>query len=309
MNKPLIDMRLWHQFVVLAQELHFGKAAQRLHMTQPPLTQAIAGLERTLGVRLFDRTQRSVRLTAVGAVLLPQVEQLLQHANTLPELAQAAAQGVAGRLRLAFVSTVGFDVLPQWLRLFSERYPEVRLELMEATGDVQLQWLARGEVDAGLLLHAPGQVPLGVQALSVAQEPLVLALPQQHALAQQTRLGLHDVLPCPLVMFPRASLPTVHDALTALYRRAGCQPQVVQEAIQMQTIVNLVCAGLGLAWVPASVQQFQRQGVVYRSVDVPQDWGGVPVCDTSLVWSAQAMSPVLARWMAFVQEHLRLARG
>ena len=309
MNKPLIDMRVWRQFAVLAQELHFGKAAVKLHMTQPPLTQAIAGLERTLGVRLFDRTQRSVQLTAAGLALLPQVVQLLQQASTLPQLAQAAAHGTVGRLRLGFVSTVGFELLPQWLRLFSADCPGVRLELLEATGDIQLQALARGDMDAGLLLHAPGQAPLGVQSLPVACEPLVLALPQPHPLAQQAQLVLADVLACPLVMFPRTSLPTVHDALTALYRAAGCQPNVVQEAIQMQTIVNLVSAELGVAWVPASVQQFQRQGVVYRSVatpEIPAGTQGVPLCETSLVWLDRHMTPALGRWMAFVQGQLQL---
>jgi DNA-binding transcriptional LysR family regulator len=111
-------------------------------------------------------------------------------------------------------------------------------------------------------------------------------------------------------MFPRASLPTVHDALTALYRAAGCQPNVVQEAIQMQTIVNLGSAELGVAWVPASVQQFQRHGVVYRSVatpEIPAGTQGVPMCETSLVWLDRHMTPALGRWMAFVQGQLHLS--
>ena len=183
MNEAVIDMRAWRQFAAVAQELHFGRAAQRLHMTQPPLTQGIAALERNLGLRLFDRTQRRVQLTPAGAALLPEVLDLLARAQALPGHARAAAAGELGRLRLAFVSTVGFGLLPQWVRAFRAQCPGVQLELIEATGDVQLDALARGDIDAGLLLHSPDQVPPGLAQLCVAREPLVLALPEGHALA------------------------------------------------------------------------------------------------------------------------------
>lgn len=308
MKEPFIDMRLWRQFAAVAQELHFGRAAQRLHMTQPPLTQAIAGLERTLGLQLFDRTKRRVQLTPAGAALLPQVLDLLDRAQALPAQARAAAAGEVGRLRLAFVSTAGFGLLPQWVRGFRAQWPGVRLELIEATGDVQLQALARGDIDAGLLLHTPGQAPPALQSLCVAQEPLVLAMPDRHPLAQLPVLHLHDVLPEPLVIFPRSILPSLYDAIFALYHGAGREPVVAQEAIQMQTIVNLVSADLGLAWVPASVQQFQRPGVVYRQLgDQP---AVSPVCETSLVWAGSAASPALpalpalARWIDHVGQQV-----
>ncbi|MEI8171440.1 MAG: LysR family transcriptional regulator, partial [Rhodoferax sp.] len=132
----LIELRLWRQFVAVAEELHFSRAAVRLHMTQPPLTQAIAQLESLLGVRLFERTKRSVQLTATGLALLPAAQDLLARAQALPLLARAAAGGEVGRLRLAFVSTVGFALLPQWVRAFRELYPKVQLDLLEATGDL-----------------------------------------------------------------------------------------------------------------------------------------------------------------------------
>ncbi|MDB5541222.1 MAG: transcriptional regulator, LysR family, partial [Devosia sp.] len=115
MSEPLIDLRMWGQFVAVAELLHFGRAASSLHMTQPALTQAIAGLEQRLGVRLFDRTKRSVQLTDAGEALVPEVRELLARALGLPAHARAAAQGESGRLRLAFVSTVGYALLPQWL--------------------------------------------------------------------------------------------------------------------------------------------------------------------------------------------------
>jgi DNA-binding transcriptional LysR family regulator len=220
---PWIDLRLWRQFVTVADELHFGRSATRLHMTQPPLTQAIAGLERLLGARLFDRTKRSVALTATGAALLPEVRDLLARAQALPGRARAVAAGEVGRLRLVFVSTVGFDLLPQWVSAFRQAWPGVALELIEATGDVQ-QLLNQGEVDAGFLLHAPGFAPLGLAQLSLSQEPMVLAVPQTHALAASAELTLDAVLAEPLVMFPRRILPSVFDAVCGLYHAAGRWP-------------------------------------------------------------------------------------
>lgn len=298
MKEALIELRLWRQFAAVAEELHFGRAARALHMTQPPLTQAIAQLERLLGVRLFERSKRSVQLTAAGEALLPQVHELLARARALPVQARAAAGGELGRLRIAFVSTVGFALLPQWLREFRARHPQVHMELVEATGDVQLEALARGEVDAGFMLHSPGFAPPGLAHRPVAREPLVLALPEAHPLAGAARLPLAQVLAEPLVTFPRRIVPSLHDAILGMYHAAGREPRIVQEAIQMQTIVNLVSAGLGLAWVPESVRQFQRGGVVYRQLGGKQA-ASVPGCETTLVW--REVTPVLERFMEVVE--------
>ena len=321
-RKPaLIELRQWRQFIAVAQELHFSRAARHLNMTQPPLTQGIAQLEATLGLKLFDRTKRSVQLTAAGAALLPQARDLLARAAALPDIARASADGEVGRLRLAFVSTAGFDLLPRWVLAFREQYPKVHLELIEATGDVQLQAFERGEIDAGFMLHSPGFAPSGLTCQRIARESLVVALPAQSALALRGELTLNDLLGQSLVIFPRSILPSLYDAIFAMYHAAGQLPRVVQEAIQMQTIVNLVSAGLGIAWAPESVRQFQRPGVVYRNVspDKPPRRAagkvasrladvrsaraacrGVPGCETSLVWSPASVNPVLKRFVAFI---------
>lgn len=306
MTETPVELRLWRQFAAVAEELHFGRAAARLHMTQPPLTQAIANLERQVGTRLFDRTKRSVRLTASGVALLPEVQELLSRAQALPSHARAAASGELGRLRLAFVSTVGFGVLPQWVREFRARHPQVEFELTEATSDVQMRALSRGDVDAGFLLHSPGFAPAEFRHLRVAREPLVLALPEQHPLAGTRTLALEQALGEPLVIFPRRIAASLHDAVFGMYHAAARMPQVAQEAIQMQTIVNLVSAGLGVAWVPHSVQQFQRQGVVYRQV------GGrtarrIVQAETSLVWPEQSVNPALHRFVEFARQQMRAA--
>ena len=285
-------------------------------MTQPPLTQAIAQLEGLLGVRLFDRTKRSVQLTSAGVALEPEARDLLARANALPAYARASAEGNVGRLRLAFVSTVGFDLLPAWVRGFRELHPKVQLELVEATGDLQLQAFERSEIDAGFMLHSPGFAPQGLASQRISHEALVVALPAQSALADKPQLLLDDLLDHPLVIFPRRIVPSVYDAIFAMYHASGTLPRVAQEAIQMQTIVNLVSAGLGIAWVPHSVQQFKRPGVVYRGVSnakPPKTTGGsavkprkpshaspVPGCETSLVWSVANVNPVLQRFVAFI---------
>lgn len=305
MKEHPIELRLWRQFVAVAEELHFGRAALRLHMSQPPLTQAIALLEQRLQVSLFERTKRSVALTAAGVALLPEVRDLLQRASTLPAIGRAAAAGELGTLRLGFVSTVGFALLPQWVRTLREQTPGVVLDLVEATGDVQLLALARGEMDAGFVLHSPGFAPAGLARHLLSSEPLVLALPEHHPLAADTPLTLDGVLREPLVIFPRRIAASLHDAIFSLYHHAGCLPVVAQEAIQMQTIVNLVAAGLGVAWVPHSVQQFQRPGVVYLSV-VGTASAPIPRCETSLVWQAATVRPALLRAMALLPLMLHL---
>ena len=300
-----IELRLWRQFLAVAEELHFGRAAQRLHITQPPLTQAIAQLEERLGVRLFDRTKRVVKLTPAGAALVPDVRDLLARAATLPAQARSAARGETGRLRLAFVSTVGFGLLPRWVRGFRALHGDVAFELVEATGDVQLAAFDRGDIDAGFIIHSPGFAPAGMQHLRVGREPLVAAVPQQHPLARARPLRLDALLAEPLVIFPRRIAASLHDAVFGLYHAHGLVPRVAQEAIQMQTIVNLVAAGLGVAWVPDSVRGFQRAGVVYRPLAGAQAQR-VPVCETSLVWPAADVPPVLERFVAFARQQLKV---
>jgi DNA-binding transcriptional LysR family regulator len=311
-NGP-IDGRAWRQFVAVAELLHFSRAAERLGMTQPPLTMAIQQLERRLDVRLFQRSRRSVALTPAGAALLGPVREWLAQGEALTARARAAASGEVGRLRLGFVSTLGFGPLPGWLRAFRERYPGIEIALREATTDVQREAFAQGELDAGFMLHASG-IAAGLEAqglctLRVAEEALVLALPESHALAVAPTLGraaMPRLLAEPLVIFPRAVAPSLFDAVLACYHRHGAVPGIAQEAIQMQTIVNLVSAGLGIAWVPQVVTQFQRPGVAYRKL--PTALGDqAPRCETSLVWQHGA-SAVAQRFVEFVDGSLRSSR-
>ena len=309
--EPTIDLRSWRQFLVLAQTLHFGRAAQQLHITQPPLSLAIQQLERRLGVPLFERTRRSVALTPVGAQLVEPVRQLLRQAAALQVRSREAAGGTVGRVRVGFVSTVGFGPLPRWLRAFRDAHPGIAIELIEATGDVQLRGFERGEIDVGFMLHAPGLslvAPVAapaapgsmrLQQLSLGIEPLVLALPDLPAWAAPRRLRSAEVLVQPLVIFPRAATPSLYDAVLAFYHHHGATPTIAQEATQMQTIVNLVSAGLGLALVPQAVTQLQRPGVLYRSLPAALA-GAAPRAETSLLWPLEP-APAVSRFVEFVR--------
>lgn len=290
-----IELRHLRQFVAVAEELHFGRAARRLHMTQPPITVAIRQFEHNLGVALFVRDRRSVALTPVGDALLPPVRQLLKDADDLLIRAQAAATGLTGRLRLAFVSSVSYGPLPEWLRSFRESHPGLTLNLREATLDVQLVRFAEGDLDAGFMLHAPHSPPPGVVAMPVIDEPMVLAVPEGHRFTQPTRLRFSSVAHEPLVTFPRSSAPSLFDAVVGAYQLKGITPTIVQEVIQLQTIVNLVSAGIGVAWVPRTMTALQRPGVVYLPVQ-----GAGLRCQTSLVWR-DPPSPVVRRFIDHVR--------
>ncbi|VBI77074.1 LysR substrate-binding domain-containing protein [Burkholderia pseudomallei] len=307
------DLRQWRYFVAVADERHFGRAAERLSMTQPPLSQAIRALEDALGVALFARTKRSVELTAVGAALLPDVRRLIAAADALPPLAQSLARGEAGSLALAFVSTADYGLLPQLLREFGARYPHVRLQLAEATSDVQIEELVAGRIDAGLVIPpVPPRHAASLSYLPVLREPLVVAMPAEAAEAAEAAnaadaaadapVRIADIASLPLVIFPRRLAPGFYDIITGCYGAAGVTPRIGQEAIQMQTIVSLVSAGMGVALVPQSLRNLRRTGVVYRALADP-----APVVETGLVWRTDDVSPVLAGFIDVVRGAARRA--
>lgn len=294
-----IELRQLRYFVAVAEEMHFGRAAKRLHMTQPPLSQAIQALEAQLGVPLFARTRRSVALSSAGQALLPEVQRLLQQVHGLGPLAQRAAAGESGRMSVAFVPMADYGVLPTALRDFHATHPAVHLSLQEATTDVQLGLLASGSIDLGFLLPPlPEKLRAEVDYLPLAAEPLVLALPEHaRALRQRGRLSLKACAELPLIIFPRRSSPAFHDQILGCFRDAGLTPHIGQEAIQMQTIVGLVSAGMGFALVPQSVSTLKRPGVEYRALKEPPPW-----VEIGLAWRRDNASPVLAAFLKLMRK-------
>jgi DNA-binding transcriptional LysR family regulator len=294
-----IELRQLRYFIAVAEESHFGRAAVRLHMTQPPLSQTIQSLEAALGTPLFARTKRSVALTPAGIALLPEARRILQQANALPDLARRAASGESGLLSLSFVSSADYSVLPPLLREFRERYPLVQIDLREATTDVQLEDLMQGRIDAGLLippLHDKARAELDY--VTVLSEPLILAVPQGlKALRGKKSTSLKAVADMPLIIFPRRIAPAFHDAIVGCFRDAGLTPRIGQEAIQMQTIVGLVSAGMGIALVPQSVSNLKRPGVEYKSLS-----NKTVSVETGLAWRRDNLSPVLRTFLELLRK-------
>ncbi|GGC09135.1 isoleucine biosynthesis transcriptional activator [Oxalicibacterium flavum] len=294
-----IELRQLRYFVTVAEEMHFGRAAQRLHMTQPPLSLAIRSLENALGTALFRRNSRSVALTPAGAALLPEAQRILQQTAALPDLLRRAASGASGSLSLAFVSTADYSVLPSFLREFRETYPAVEIDLREATTDVQIEELTQGRIDVGLLIPPlPEKARLEIDYLPVLSEPLILAAPKGlQALRGKARADLALLTELPLIVFPRRIAPALHDAILACYHEAGLTPRIGQEAIQMQTIIGLVSAGMGIALVPQSVSNLKRPGVDYRPLT-----NRTPMVETGLAWRRDNASPVLHAFLELLRK-------
>lgn len=300
-QEPRLELRQLRYFVAVAEENHFGRAAARLHMTQPPLSQAIQSLEAALGTPLFSRTRRSIMLTPAGAALLPEAQRLLQQAAALPDLARRAASGESGLLSLSFVSTADYSLLPPLLREFRERYPQAQIDLREATSDVQIDDLMQGRIDAGLLIPPlPDKAKTELDYLTILSEPLILAMPQDMKNMKGLKkrgVSLTSLPDMPLIVFPRRISPAFHDAILATFRDAGITPHIGQEAIQMQTIVGLVSAGMGIALVPQSVSNLQRPGVEYRSLS-----GKVPTVETGIAWRRDNASPILRTFLELLRK-------
>lgn len=294
-----IELRQLRYFVAVAEEMHFGRAALRLHMTQPPLSQTIQSLETMLGTQLFSRTKRRVALSPAGAALLPEARRILSQAAALPDMARRAATGESGRLSLAFVSTADYSVLPPFLREFREAYPQVQIDLREATTDVQLEELMQARIDAGLLIPPlPDKAKAELDYLKLLSEPLILAAPKGlKGLRGKTAASLKTLTDIPLIIFPRRIAPAFHDAILACCHDAGLTPRIGQEAIQMQTIVSLVSAGMGFALVPQSVSNLKRPGVEYRPLA-----GKTPLVETGLAWRRDNTSPVLRAFLRLLRD-------
>jgi DNA-binding transcriptional LysR family regulator len=300
-----IELRQLRYFVTVAEELHFGRAAQRLHMTQPPLSQTIAALEEMLGAPLFLRNRRQVELTPAGAALLPEARRMLLEAAELPGLVRRAAAGEAGKLSLAFITSADYSVLPPFLLRYRASYPQVHITLQEKTSDLQVEDLLRERIDAGLLIPPlPDKARAELDYMKVLEESLILCAPAGLDALRGAGPGsgapirLQDLPPLPLVIFPRHIAPGLHDAILSCFHAAGITPAIGQEAIQMQTIVSLVSGGMGMALVPQSVSNLMRPGVEYRALADP-----TPLVETGLAWRRDNASPVLRGFLELLRKN------
>jgi DNA-binding transcriptional LysR family regulator len=260
-----MDLKQLRCFVAVAEELHFGRAAERLHMASTALGRQIRVLEEDLDVRLFSRTTRSVVLTRAGAVFLDEARDILSRTKSAAHIARAAAAAQEDELRIGALDTAAADLLPNVLLGFRARYPHVRIQLLEWTTSKQLQGLVSGRLDIGFLRPPVNEPELQWEFL--LQEKLLVAMPADHPLAAQRLVDLRSLLEEPLILPTRKARPCTYNLVMRYFEGVGVRPNVIQEAAEKQTIVSMVAAGIGLALVPEWVAKLRVPGVVYQPLD------------------------------------------
>ncbi len=268
-----MELRQLRYFVVVAQELHFGRAAEQLLLAQPSLSRQIRQLEDELGVLLLKRTSRRVELTPAGRIFRDHAVMTLAQAEQASAAARRAAQGIAGQLRLGFVASVAVDVLPDLVAAHRRTRPEVSLDLCELTTEQQVPALLEDRIDVGLardLDAAPG-----LRTVPVHREPLLLAVSAGHPLHDRERIGLGELHDPSFVTLPRDTVPRSWDRLWEMCRRAGFVPRRAQDAQQFTTMLALVAANIGVAVVPQSVRGLRQEGVSYLAIDDPDAWSDI----------------------------------
>lgn len=269
-----MDIVRLRSFVVVAETLHFGRAAARLGIAQPHLSRRIRELETDLGAVLFERTQRRVALTRAGIALLPRARRLLDDLRRAGDETRAIAEGRSGRLRIGFIHSSTYGTLPELLRIFAHDHPQVVLDLSEMTMVEQAAALTAGDIDVGILRPVAGVESIVFE--TIRREHFLLAVPQDLPLATREKVSLRDLATTPMISFPRLTSPLFHARIAGALDRAGVTPPVVQEATQIHTVVGLVSAGLGVALVPEVAARLGVRGVRFLSVgDGPEP---VEVC-------------------------------
>jgi DNA-binding transcriptional LysR family regulator len=289
-----MELRHLRYFLAVAEELHFGRAAARLHIQQPPLSRQIQLLEAELGFPLFERSRRRVELTPAGASLLGGARQVLAALEVAVHDARSASEGQSGRLVVGYPSSLAYSGLTELLRAFRTSFPSVALTLRELPPGDQIDALKAGSLDVGFVrtsLDDPALV-----ADLVRREALMVVLPDDHPLATRRAIPLQALAREPFVMFPRARGPAFFDQLMSLCSAAGFTPRIVQEAPQLD-IISMVAAGFGVSIMPSSMRNFRRPGLSFRAIT------GGPTVELLIVWRHQNLSPALHKFVDLVRVH------
>ncbi|MCC5474771.1 LysR family transcriptional regulator [Streptomyces barringtoniae] len=301
MDRPELPLPQLHAFVVLTEELHFGRAAARLGIAQPPLSQQIRRLEERVGYALFDREPGRVRLTPAGGALLPAARQALAGLADGLAAARAVGSGRSGRLRIGFAASLALTVLPGLLRDFRRRFPDAHLDIREMTTAPQLDALRDRTIDIGLLREPPADVSeLGFR--TVFSEPFVAVLPAAHPLAAQRTVRPAQLADERFVLLPRAVGPQLYDRITGLCEEAGFTPRISQHAVEWQTVCALVETGLGVSVAPASIRRIRLRGVAFRRI-AP----GTARTRVAVAWRTSDRNPLIAPLLETIDRNPRSA--
>ncbi|MEM1255053.1 MAG: LysR substrate-binding domain-containing protein [Cyanobacteria bacterium P01_H01_bin.21] len=283
-----MELRHLRYFLTVADTLNFSRAAARLNMAQPPLSQQIQALEKELGVTLFERNRRPLQLTYAGKAFLPEVQAVMTQVDRASRIAQQANRGEVGQLTIGFNSAAMQTVLPTILKSFREQFPLVNLNLCELDSQLQLKQLSNNQIDCGFL-HSHQRENLHYQVL--LKEPLVVALPEDHPLVVQQVIDLKLLKNEPFILPPPTMGQSFYHQVIDLCETHGFTPTIIQKARLLQTVLGLVVSGMGIALVPVSMQNLQRTGVVYRNLHHTLE------LETLLVWKQDSPSPVLEHFL------------
>jgi len=292
-----MELRHLHYFIAVAEELHFGRAARRLFLAQPPLSQQIQRLEKELGVQLFLRSKRHVELTPAGKVFLEEARRTVAQAEQSIQAVRRADRGEIGHLTIGFVGSAAYSVLSTTLPGFQQQYPHVQMTLREMTTAQQVQALHNQQIDVGLIRSPLHDDALTLRALR--EEEFVLALSEAHALAKHPAVPLEALRNEPFICFPPHLGPGLYAPILMLCQQAGFSPNVAQEAMQMPTVLSLVAAKIGVALVPACVQALKMQGVVYRPLLAANVKTTI-----ALAWNPKNCTEVLRVFLSSIEETL-----
>lgn len=293
-----MELRHLRYFLAVADELHFGRAAQRLGLSQPPLTVAIQQLEAEVGAPLLLRNSRGVQLTAAGQALVPAAQAAIDRAAQALQAARDAASGQVGRLSIGFAGTMLYRGLPQMLRRFRADHPRLQLGLRELSSSEQVTELQHARLDAGFA-HV-SQAPAGLAQLLVSSQPFVACVPAAHALARRRTLPLSALAGEPLALVSRSVSPDYHARIVNACQAAGFESQPLHELQHWLSVVSLVSQGLAVALVPAALQQAQLAGAAFVPVQDAQ--GTLPRYETRCLWNPARDLPALGLFLAAVRE-------
>lgn len=290
-----MELRQIEYFIAVAEELHFGRAAKRLQMTQPPLSQQIIQLEKELGVLLLERSKRHVELTDAGKVFLQEVRYALVQLEQAKAAAIRAHMGIEGRLVLGFVGSASYGILPVAVRAFQEQFPHVDMVLHEMPTPMQIEAFHRKEIDIGFV-RTPVDDHL-LSFLSVHQELCVAVVPKLHPLAEHTSVSMEDLRVEQFILLERGIWPSWHDDIVAKCHQAGFSPIIRQSVKEIQTAISLVAAGLGVSIVPSSTSNLHARDVVYLDIA-----GDAPRIDMSIAWRTDNISPLVQHFIGVVAQ-------
>lgn len=275
-----MELRQLRYFIAVAEESHFGKAAERLHMAQPPLSQQIKKLEEDLGVMLFNRTKRSVKLTREGLQFLTVARNTLETLNAGAEQVRMMARGEVGKLRVGFMSSASQSNFPDAVAEFRKQHPSIVLELHDHHSDETLSMLRRDELDVGIVQGSTADYR-ELEWMVFMLDPYVLAIREDHKLARCGQVGFTALSNETLIMPPRAHYPATYGAIMDMFEERGATPRIVQEADTHQTRLALVAAGMGVSFVPVRMEQALPRSVKLLPFRWPQD---PPMSELRLVW-------------------------